>query len=266
MASGKVRIWRLIQRCATEFTAAGHTSFSRGDLIRCVQRTNPEYGADSINPIIQGVTDNLRGGAPGAVGKNILHSVARGRFVLCSGKKASLPQPVPTPAPAQRPSTVDTFKADAGKSVTLDCFPFLFVCRIDPARNPSGSVAEFLPQSRFRNEWGLPLNRYGAGPFCKFKIPGNLEVSGVYALVAGDGVKYIGECERLSRRYNMGYGNISPRNCFRGGQETNCRINNLILGAIKSGANLSLWFHETQQHKAVELRLRDKLRPPWNRV
>jgi hypothetical protein len=159
-----------------------------------------------------------------------------------------------------------TCKLDADKSVTLDGYRFLFVCRIDPARNPNGSVAELLPQNRFQNEAGLPLNRYGAGPFCKFKIPGNLEVSGVYALLAGEDVKYIGECERLASRYNMGYGNISPRNCFRGGQETNCRINNLILESIKSGADLSLWFHETQRYKAVELRLREELRPPWNRV
>ena len=41
--------------------------------------------------MIQGITDNLKGGAPGAVGKNILHSVARGQFVLC-GDSASDPQ------------------------------------------------------------------------------------------------------------------------------------------------------------------------------
>ena len=29
-------------------------------------------------------------------------------------------------------------------------------------------------------------------------------------------------------RYNNGYGRISPRNCFQGGQSTNCRVNNLI--------------------------------------
>lgn len=32
--------------------------------------------------MIQGITDNLKGGAPGTVGKNILHGVSRGQFVL----------------------------------------------------------------------------------------------------------------------------------------------------------------------------------------
>lgn len=75
-------IWRLLENCALELTAAGRSPFTRGDLISCIRGIDPSIGADSINPIIQGVTDNLRGGAPGAVGKDILHSVARGQFVL----------------------------------------------------------------------------------------------------------------------------------------------------------------------------------------
>lgn len=82
MSTGKHTIWRLVQRCAHDFTTRGVTPFTTRDLIACVQRHNSQYEADSINPIIQGITDNLRGGAPGAVGKNILHSVGRGQFVL----------------------------------------------------------------------------------------------------------------------------------------------------------------------------------------
>jgi hypothetical protein len=75
-------IWRLLHKCALELTKAGRTPFSRGELIACVQRKRPHAAANSINPIIQGITDNLRGGAPGADGKRILHSVGRGSFVL----------------------------------------------------------------------------------------------------------------------------------------------------------------------------------------
>ncbi len=91
-------------------------------------------------------------------------------------------------------------------------------------------------------------------------------MSGVYAITAGDDVKYIGECQRLSERYNMGYGNISPRNCFVGGQETNCRINNLILNEAAAGASLVLWFLKTDNFKRIEQELRSSKRPPWNRV
>ena len=80
----RTAIWRLVRNCAHELTAAGRTPFTRGDIVEGVQRVDPSVGRGSIDPVIQGVTDNLSGGAPGAVGKNILHSVARGRFVLAS--------------------------------------------------------------------------------------------------------------------------------------------------------------------------------------
>ncbi len=78
-------IWRLVETSAHELTAAGRSPFTRRDLISCIQAIDPSIGADSINPIIQGVTDNLKGGAPGAVGRDILHSIARGQFVLRQG-------------------------------------------------------------------------------------------------------------------------------------------------------------------------------------
>jgi hypothetical protein len=109
------------------------------------------------------------------------------------------------------------------------------------------------------------LNRYGAGPFCKFKIPRNFKTCGVYAIISGTAVLYIGECENLSARYNMGYGNISPRNCFVGGQETNCRINNLIYCAVNNGAELTLWFLPSSDFKTIERELRALVRPVWNR-
>jgi hypothetical protein len=89
-------------------------------------------------------------------------------------------------------------------------------------------VAEVNPQSRYANTKQLGLNKYGAGPFCKFAISSTYAECGVYAITVNAQVMYIGECVNLSSRYNAGYGQISPRNCYSGGQETNCRINNLI--------------------------------------
>lgn len=86
-------LWKLIYTCAQELTHRGLTPFTRGDLIACVQRMNPGCKRASIDPMIQGMTDNLRGGAPGGLGRNLLHSVARGRFLL----NAPIPSDVSAP-------------------------------------------------------------------------------------------------------------------------------------------------------------------------
>jgi len=78
--------------------------------------------------------------------------------------------------------------------------------------------------------------------------------------------QYVGECANLSARFNTGYGNISPKNCFKGGQETNCRLNNLLYSAIVAGQRISLWFFQTADYKAMELALRDTLKLRWNRI
>jgi hypothetical protein len=64
----------------------------------------------------------------------------------------------------------------------------------------------------------------------------------------------------------MGYGNISPRNCFKGGQEPNCRLNNLVYRAATTGEKILLWLFHTADHKEVEAKLRAIQRPAWNRI
>ncbi|MEC5325467.1 GIY-YIG nuclease family protein [Aurantimonas sp. A3-2-R12] len=143
---------------------------------------------------------------------------------------------------------------------------FRHICDIEPVRNADGSVQLFAPQDRYAKKDAYPLNRYGAGPFCKFRIPGKLNASGVYVFVIGDAVHYIGECTDLSRRLNMGYGNISPKNCYKGGQETNCRVNTLVCQAAMAGQAIDLWFLETADYKIIESTLRAANRTAWNRV
>jgi len=133
-------------------------------------------------------------------------------------------------------------------------------------RDANGPIKELTPQSRYCNKNNLPLNKYGEGSFCKFKIPNDFNTSGVYTILVDGVAKYIGQCLNLSSRFNMGYGNISPRNCFVGGQETNCRINNLILNTVKSGQEVSLWFMKTENFKLVEQELRATEDLEWNRV
>jgi hypothetical protein len=267
MSTNRQSIWRIVEAGAKELTASGTVPFTRGDLIKFVKKKNPDYGDNSINPIIQGVTDNLRGGAPGAVGKNVLHSVGRGQFMLADGSlsvakvgKSKVRKSI------ARPKLPKTFKQKKSHEMAVGKYVFSKVCDIEALREESGEVVKFLPQQRYDNVHKLKLNKYGAGPYCKFKIPNNLNVTGVYAIVVSGKVKYIGECINLSARYNMGYGNISPRNCFVGGQETNCRINNLIFWVASKGQDVSLWFFETNEYKKIENELRASVSLEWNRI
>jgi hypothetical protein len=261
-------IWRLVEKAAEELTKQGRAPFTRGDVIAMVQRSNATYGPDSINPIIQGVTDNLRGGASGSVSREILHSVGRGQFVLRRTYTAA-------GTAAAKDTAVEALKTkavvraakpqDRRRALRLGSYDFYRACLIEPEREGDGSVKEFMPQSGYRNSGGLPLNRYGAGPFCRFRIPRHVSAPGVYAILVGGEVRYLGECANLAVRYNVGYGSISPRNCFKNGQETNCRVNNLLLHAAKAKSEISLWFCQTENYKAAEKALLQTFSPLWNR-
>jgi len=143
-------------------------------------------------------------------------------------------------------------------------FDFKFICEIKPVTDEHGRVIEYYPYMEYKNIDDKKLNKYGKGPFCKFQIPNGINKAGVYILKINDEVKYVGECENLSSRYNMGYGQISPRNCFVGGQSTNCKINSYILREVKNGSKVLLLFYETENRFEVERDLIKKYVPEWN--
>lgn len=146
-------------------------------------------------------------------------------------------------------------------------YPFTWVCDIEPARDESGAVLAFFPQSRYENARGIPLHKYGAGPFCEFRVPAGLLSSGVYAIFAGSDLKYIGRCGENGLSWRFGssqYGKIQPRNCFVGGQEPNCRINNLIYQTASNNISINLWFFDTPDYASVEDELIRCFRPSWN--
>lgn len=143
-------------------------------------------------------------------------------------------------------------------------FDFNFICEIKPLTDEHGNVIEYYPYKEYKNVADKELNKYGKGPFCKFKIPNNINQAGVYIIKVNEKVKYVGECENLSSRYNMGYGQISPRNCFIGGQPTNCKINSHILREVKDGSKVHLLFYETEHRFEVERDLIRKYEPEWN--
>ena len=149
--------------------------------------------------------------------------------------------------------------------VEIEGIQFHYVQELNPDRDPTGQIKQFMPQTRYTKHATSKINPYGKGPFCKFSINSEWAGrSGVYALISGKELLYIGECVDLRKRYNMGYGNISPKNCFRGGQPTNCKINTMVISEYTKGNKVALYFHETGEHKLVESRLLISLKPPYN--
>lgn len=142
---------------------------------------------------------------------------------------------------------------------------FELVCAIHPQTDEVGKIREFMPQARYQNRKGYSLSLYGHGPYCKFSIPENMRDAGVYVLTVDGKPVYIGECINLSSRFNIGYGNISPRNCYEGGQLTNCRVNNSVYSIAKAGYQIELWFLRAPNSKSIEAKLIEALQPEWNR-
>lgn len=147
----------------------------------------------------------------------------------------------------------------------LSDIEFEWVADVDPDRDANGRPIELMPQARYKRASSTPLNPHGSGPFCRFKVQGLPRSPGVYALLVGGRVTYVGKGQNLEERWGpRGYATISPRNCFVGGQSTNCKVNNRILQAAQRGVSISLWVHPTANPGPVEAFVIRELDPPWN--
>lgn len=137
---------------------------------------------------------------------------------------------------------------------------------IEPRKDIDGEIKEYFPQNLYDGKETSKLNPYGDGTFCKFSISTFdwTGVAGVYAFFSDDVLIYIGQAYDFAQRINQGYGNISPRNCYVGGQETNCRINQSILQELKSGHHVALYFFPTQNYDYVETELIHHCKPRLN--
>ena len=144
-------------------------------------------------------------------------------------------------------------------------YKFKKILEIKPETDISGNIREFFPQKDYKNSRNIKLHKYGDGPFCRFQIPA-IHAQGVYILCIDGKPEYVGECEDLTTRWNAGYANISPRNCFDGGQSTNCRINNIIFENSKSGKTIELFFKELTDRFALEFELISKIKPKFNKT
>ncbi|HPS34400.1 MAG TPA: GIY-YIG nuclease family protein [Oscillospiraceae bacterium] len=144
-------------------------------------------------------------------------------------------------------------------------YPFKFIQKLNPERNSIGKIRQFYPHILYEKRQNAQLHRYGLGPFCHFTISNEWSgVCGVYAVCDSQQLLYIGQCIDLAKRYNSGYGNISPRNCFIGGQQTNCKINAMVLKKYLEGGEVYLYFYETKDFDRVEHKLISRLTPPLN--
>lgn len=143
---------------------------------------------------------------------------------------------------------------------------FEFVETIEPKRTETGEIWVDLPQSRYNNKKGLGLHEYGEGEFCKFKLNNAKSVSGVYAWVLEGETEpiYIGETNNLKKRFCMGYGTISPRNCYIGGQKTNCKMNQVVLKEYSNGRKIKIYFLKANEYKKIELELLGAINTLYN--
>lgn len=111
------------------------------------------------------------------------------------------------------------------------------------------------------------LNNYGYNDFCQFKLIDTpmSNKRGLYVYVINNSLKYIGRCrDSFKKRFNVNYGKISPRNCYKDGQSTNCHINSLV-NKYRDVIKIYL-LHLDDENKIVDIEkeLIAKYRPDWN--
>lgn len=166
-------------------------------------------------------------------------------------------------AEVSRPSPVLVPTELSGKKMTVDGHDFYFIQTLVPEREFSGKVKRYYPEDSYENKDDLSLLEVGEGPFCRFSVQAGAW-TGVYLWVADGEILYIGETLNLANRFNIGYGHISPRNCYAGGQSTNCRMNKVVLDYFEKGKIIALFFCPTAEYKELEAELLAKRHPRFN--
>lgn len=137
-------------------------------------------------------------------------------------------------------------------------------CTLTLLPDKAGNIC-IQPQRRYKNvkHYAYLENIDDDTVFCKFK-PNLPQVKGVYLWVANDEIIYIGESVNIKSRFNDGYGNISPRNCFVGGQSTNVKMNRVALLYYKVNQPIDIYYCITNEHKKIETYLLNKINTEYN--
>lgn len=141
---------------------------------------------------------------------------------------------------------------------------------IEPQINDDGTIFIDRPQTRYRNFKKLDYNRHcdKDTEFTMFRVEKLPAAKGVYIWLIDNEkeLSYIGEGVDLRKRFSSaGYGRISPRNCFVGGQSTNCKMNHEVLSKWREGKRFHLYILETEDHKEIEKDLIAEYHPKLNK-
>lgn len=97
MTQTAVPAWRKLLDAAEALTAKGAAPFTRAELIATVRAVDPSRQRPSLDPVIQGMTEDAPGGPPAACGI-VFRRVARGEYVLIGRDRVEGGQQAPIPA------------------------------------------------------------------------------------------------------------------------------------------------------------------------
>jgi hypothetical protein len=95
------------------------------------------------------------------------------------------------------------------------------------------------------------LNKNGDKSYCIFNVPSaTVNHKGLYFYRIGDEIKYVGRClTNFNDRININYGKITPANCYKTGQSTNCHLNS----KVNQIDNLSIGFHFMENKDEIKI-------------
>jgi len=130
-------------------------------------------------------------------------------------------------------------------------------------------LGEFLLDLKLKGDdfYKKFLNKNGDKTYSIFTLDNTtiLNKKGIYLYKTGDAILYIGRCrDSLKKRINIGYGKITPKNCYKDGQSTNCHLNFRI---TSSEQKIEFWFcnmTDLDEISTIERQLIKKYQPPWN--
>jgi hypothetical protein len=140
-------------------------------------------------------------------------------------------------------------------------------------RRYSGSLNEKLGVFLYRlkqsgdNFYLQFLNERGDNEFCDFSIAKSKisNAKGVYCFTIGETIKYFGRShDPFEKRINQGYGHISPKNCYKDGQSTNCRINSIIAKNYSAVSFNVCPIENDFEIDRLEKLLISSFKPEWN--
>ncbi len=111
------------------------------------------------------------------------------------------------------------------------------------------------------------LNKHGAEKFCVFKLTDKsiFHLKGLYVYMLDGNLKYIGRCrDSFKKRFNVNYGKIHAKNCFKDGQSTNTHMN-ALMNKHHDGITIYLLpLYNDNEIISLEAALIQQFKPDWN--